>query len=38
MLSYVMYDVGRAEPVSGSSTTLESECNITHRRGGGGRK
>jgi hypothetical protein len=27
-----MYDVGWAEPVSGSSRTLESECNITDRR------
>jgi len=27
-----MYDVGWAEPVSGSSRTLESECNVTDRR------
>jgi hypothetical protein len=27
-----MYDVGWAKPVSGSSRTLESECNITDRR------
>jgi hypothetical protein len=32
VVSYAMCDVGRAEPVSGSSRTLESECNVTDRR------
>jgi hypothetical protein len=32
MVSYVMCDVGRAKPVSRSSRTLESECNVTDRR------
>jgi len=35
MVGYVIYDVGWAETVSGSSRTLESECNIAWQAGGG---